>query len=153
MEIDSIRGGGHANASTATLTAHIDDWQQAQVKHHIRQQGIQIARDEIDVAHDVTRVKATPSGWEVEAVVLEDVDDDDLAGHLFTSDNWSWNDDKVVVSCYMDNETDQQEQIRGRVGDEIIPIVANRTPFSTDMMALKSVNVIENFRDKAVIEI
>ena len=153
MQIDSIRGGGHANASTATLTANIDDWGGTQVKHHIRQQGIQIARSEIDVAHDVVNVKASSSGWEVKAVVLGDADDDDLAGHLFTSDSWNWGDDNVTVSCFMDNETDQQEQIRTRAADEIMLIVANRTPFTMDMMTLKAVTIRDDFHDKGVIEI
>jgi len=153
VQIDSIRGGGHKNASTATLTANIEDWQGAQAKHHIRQQGIQIARNKIDVAHDVVNVKASSGGWEVKAIVLGDADDDDLAGHLFTSDSWNWGDDNVTVSCFMDSETDQQEQIRTRAADEIAPIVANRTPFTMDMMTLKAVTIREDFRDKAVIEI
>lgn len=83
-----------------------------QVKHHLRQQAIQIARNEIDVAHDVIKVHASSSSWDVEAVVLENADDEDLAGHLFASDSWNWDGDKVEISCYNDAETNRQEQIR-----------------------------------------
>jgi hypothetical protein len=129
----------------------VEDWGSTQLRHHFRQQGIQIGNEKIDVAHDVVEVHAVSSGWDIKAVLL--CDDADIDGALFTADSWKWTDDKATVTYYCDSETDVQQELRERADDELVPVVAKETVFSEDMIDLTSVRIQDEFADRVSLEV
>lgn len=154
MDLDYITVRDSANSSPARVSARVADWGGTQLRHHIRQQGIQIANADIEVAHDVTQVHAVGGGWDIDAVILGDsLDDDELAGELFTADSWNWEDGDASVRYYRDGETDQQKQIRERVEDEVAPIIASETPFSRDMLDIDGVRVRDDLPDQVTLRL
>jgi hypothetical protein len=116
-------------------------------------QGRQVAGREIDLTHEVLDVHVASSGWDIEAVLLVDDDNDDLLGELFTSDSWSWSEDDATVKYYCDDETDPQKQIRERAEEEIVEAVADETVFEEDMLDLTSVRVQDEFSDRVNLEV
>lgn len=150
MRLKTIDASGHPNASSGNLSAHVEDWGQSNVRHHIRQQGIQIAQNKIDMPHDVTKVHAAGSGWDVKAVLLVDDDTatDDLLGELFAADSWKYDKDEATVQYYNDAETDQQEQVRQRAGDAVAEQVADETAFDTGILAVSGVTIQDRFSDR-----
>jgi len=152
MQIAKPTARGHANMSSATLTATIEEWGDSNLRHHIKQQGLQLARNEIEVPHDVTKVHVAQGGWNVDAVLLTE-DEDEIAGELFVADAWNWKDGNRTVTYYIDNETDPQAEIRQRCADAIAPEVAAKSPFKEDMLSLTSITICDEFRDDATFEI
>jgi hypothetical protein len=116
-------------------------------------QARQIAAQQIDVTHEVLDVHVVAGGWDVDAVLLVDDDNDDLLGELFTSDSWSWSDDEAEVTYYCDDETDPQKQIRERAEEKIVEEVADETVFGEDMLDLTSVRVQDQFSDRVNLEV
>lgn len=155
MELKSINASGRPNMSSGSLSANIEDWGSTNVRHHIRQQGIQIAQQEIDLAHDVTKVHASGGGWDVKAILLvsDDTDRDDLLGELFVADNWKWTDDKAMVQYYNDAETDQQKQVRERAGEAVAEQVAAESDFGENILATQGVTIRDEFADRATFEV
>jgi len=151
MEVSKLTAKGNS-AVPDTVSATIDDWRGEQVKHHIQQQAKQIAQDNIDVAHNVTRIYVNPSGWDINAVVLSQSKDDTMR-ELFAADAWDWDEDESKVTYYNDVETDVQEEIRKRTEEAILDEVASELPFQRDMLDLNSVTIREQFCDKARFEI
>lgn len=155
MELKSINASGRPNMSSGNLNANIEDWGSTNVRHHIRQQGIQIAQREVDMAHDVTKVHASGGGWDVRAILLvgDDTDRDELLGELFAADNWKWTDDKAMVQYFEDSETDQQEQVRERAGDAVAEKVAEESDFDEDILATQGVTIRDEFADRATFKV
>lgn len=105
-----------ANGNTAipdTVSVVIDNWRGAQVKHHIQQQAIQIAQNNIDEPHNVTKIHVNPGGWDIDAVVLAQ-DEDDTMAELFSADSWDWSEDESEVTYYLD---DGNRHIGGDTGE------------------------------------
>lgn len=155
MELKSINASGHPNSSAGNLSANVEDWGSTNVRHHIRQQGIQIAQGEIDMAHDVIKVHASAGGWDVKAVLLPDdeTDRDELLGELFASDSWNWGEDEVLVQYYNDKETSQQEEIRKRAGSEVAEKVEEESDFDEDILSVNGVTIREKFADRVSYEV
>lgn len=155
MELKSINASGHPNASSGNLTANIGGWSGTNVRHHIRQQGIQIARSEIDLAHDVTKVHASAGGWDIKAVLLadDDTERDELLGELFAADSWKYDQDSATVQYYRDKETSQQEEIRKRCCDEVAEVVADESDFDEGILSAGSVTIRDQFADRVQFEV
>ena len=151
VEISKLSAHGNS-AIPDIVTVVVDDWRGTQVKHHIEQQAIQIAQDNIDVAHNVTKIHATAGGWDIDAVVLSQ-DDGDTMAELFSADAWDWNEDESKVTYYRDVETDVQEEIRERTEEALLDEIASEIPFKRDMLDLGSVTIREQFCDKARFDI
>lgn len=154
MELEYISVHASANNSPARVSATVDDWGDTTLRNHIRQQAIQAANQEIDVAHDVTAVHACDGGWDFDAVLLSDgLDDDAMAGALFVADSWDYEDGEGSVRYYCDSETQQQQEIRERVEDEVAPIIASDTPFSCDMLDIRGVRVRDDLPDQVTLQL
>lgn len=153
VQLTNIQANSHSNTSTANLSATVEDWGSTQIRHHIMAQARQIAAQQIDVTHEVLDVHVVAGGWDVDAVLLVDDDNDDLLGELFTSDSWSWSDDEAEVTYYCDDETDPQKQIRERAEEKIVEEVADETVFGEDMLDLTSVRVQDQFSDRVNLEV
>jgi len=151
METSKLRGNG-SNAVHETVCVAIDDWQGHSVKHHIEQQGVQIAQDNIDAAHNVTKTHVAAGGWDIDAVVLTQ-DDDDTVAELFSADSWNWDEDESRVTYYLDDETDVQEEIRERTEEAILDEIAPEIPFKRDMLDLSHVTIRDQFSDRATFDI
>lgn len=155
MRLDSISASGHPNQSAGNLTVVVENWGSSNVRHHIRQQGIQIAQQEIDVPHDVTKVYAGISGWDVKAVLLvgDDDDPDDLLGEMFSANSWNYDPDEATVQYYRDKETDQQEQIRERACEAVAEQVEQESDFDEDILSAGSVTIRDKFQDRVQFEV
>jgi len=151
METSNLSAQGNS-AIADTLNVTIDDWQGAQVKHHIQQQAIQIAQNNIDLPHNVVKVHCSPGGWDIVAIVLAQ-DENDKMAELFTADDWKWKKDKSEVSYYNDAETDVQEEIRDRTEEAILDEIVPEIPFTRDMLDLSHVTIRDQFADRATFEI
>lgn len=141
--------------SSGSLSANIKDWGSTNVRHHIRQQGIQIAQRKVDMPHDVTKVHASGGGWDVRAILLvsDDTDRDKLLGELFAADNWKWTDEEAMVQYYIDKETDQQEQVRERAGEAVGEKVTEESDFDEDILSIQGVTIRDEFADRATFEV
>ena len=151
METSNISAQGNS-ALPDTLNVVVDDWQGAQVKHHIQQQAIQIAQNNIDLPHNVTKIHANPGGWDIEAVVLSQ-DENDTMAELFAADDWGWKEEKSEVSYYLDTETDVQEEIRERTEEAILDEIIPEIPFKRDMLDLSHVTIRDQFADRATFDL
>lgn len=122
------------------------------MKHHIQQQAVQIAQNHIDLPHNVVKVHANPGGWDVDAVVLAQ-DEEDKMKELFAADDWKWSEDESKVTYYNDVETDAQEEIRERTEQAILDEIVPEIPFERCMLDLVHVTIRDEFTDRATFEI
>ena len=139
MDLGRIRSNG-LSSGTETVSVDVERWSD-NLRHHVRQQAVQIGRDNIDVPHDVKDITAGRPHWTVEAVLLDDWG----MGDLFVADSWRYtvdDDGEDVTVTYEGDNTDQRDQILDRVEEAVATVIAEETKLEVDMLDL--VRVILN---------
>lgn len=129
MKTDEPSGHGMGHGAEG-LSGQIESWDK-QLEHHIKQQAQQVANQECDVDASPISCKIKVGEWVVELMLLGDDWD---CGDLFAADKWTYRSDQTTVTYSVD-ETDPMEEIRERLTDSLRPLVADKTPFSEDMLS------------------
>lgn len=141
MDLGSIKSNG-LSTGAETVSVDVERWSD-NLRHHLRQQAVQIGQNNIDVPHDVTSITAARPYWTVKAVLLSDWE----MGDLFVADSWRYTvdgDGEDVTVTYEGDNTDPRDQILDRVEDAVAEEIAEETKLEVDMLDLVNVRLNEH---------